>query len=121
MGRAVAVLGDGASLTEVAGLAELAEEEVARTADVLVALAILRPGEGLEFAHPIVREAVYTNIGPRERGKARAAGILAADDRATPGRRSHPGDRPGVRTGTGPVDGDQAGRGPATTDDPHDI
>ena len=31
--RAVAVLGDGASLTEVAGLAELAEEEVARTAD----------------------------------------------------------------------------------------
>lgn len=78
--RAVAVLGDGASLTEVAGLAELAEEEVARTADVLVALAILRPGEGLEFAHPIVREAVYTNIGPRERGKAhaRAAGILAA-------------------------------------------
>ena len=78
--RAVAVLGDGASLTEVAGLAELADEEVARTADVLVALAILRPGEGLEFAHPIVREAVYTNIGPRERGKAhaRAAGILAA-------------------------------------------
>ena len=78
--RAVAVLGDGASLTEVAGLAELAGEEVARTADVLVALAILRPGEGLEFVHPIVREAVYANIGPRERGKvhARAAGILAA-------------------------------------------
>ena len=53
--RAVAVLGDGASLTEVAGLAELADEEVARTADVLAALAILRPGEGLEFDHPILR------------------------------------------------------------------
>src|SRR5262249_25594462 len=78
--RAVAGLGGGPSLTEVPGLAELADEEVDRTADVLVALAILRPGEGLEFAHPIVREAVYTNIGPRERGTvhARAAGILAA-------------------------------------------
>ena len=78
--RAVAVLGDGASLAEAAGLAELAEEEVARAADLLVALAILRPGKGLEFAHPIVREAVYADIGARERGMAhaRAAGILAA-------------------------------------------
>jgi DNA-binding CsgD family transcriptional regulator len=78
--RAVAVLGDGASLAEAAGLAELSEEEVARAADLLATLAILRPGKGLEFAHPIVREAVYTDIGPRERGKAhaRAAGILAA-------------------------------------------
>jgi DNA-binding CsgD family transcriptional regulator len=78
--RAVAVLGDGASLAEVAGLADLAEEEVARTADLLVALGILGPGEGLEFAHPIVREAVYADIGPRGRGKAhaRAAGLLAA-------------------------------------------
>lgn len=78
--RAVAVLGDGASLTEAAGLAELAEEEVARAADLLVALAILRPGEGLEFAHPIVREAVYADIGSRERGKAhaRAAGVLTS-------------------------------------------
>jgi predicted ATPase len=102
--RAVAVLGDGASLTEVAGLAELADEEVARTADVLVALAILRPGEGLEFAHPIVREAVYTNIGPRERGKvhARAAGILAASGPPRSGSRpSSPRPRrPATRSGS---------------------
>ncbi len=78
--RAVAVLGDGASLAEAAALAGLAEEEVARAADLLVALAILRTGDGLEFAHPIVREAVSADIGARERGMghARAAQVLTA-------------------------------------------
>ena len=78
--RAVAVLGDGPGLAEAAGLAGLAEEQAASAADLLVALAIMRPGEGLEFAHPIVRQAVYADIGYRERGlaHARAAGILAA-------------------------------------------
>ena len=78
--RAVAVLGDGAGLAEAAGLAGLTGEQAGRAADLLVAIAILRPGEGLEFAHPIVRQAVYADIGPRERGlaHARAARILAA-------------------------------------------
>jgi hypothetical protein len=75
--RAVAVLGDGASLAEAAGLAGLAEEEVARAADLLVALAILSPGEGLEFTHPIVREAVYADIGAREHGMAHARAAVA--------------------------------------------
>ena len=79
--RAVAVLGDGAGLTEAAHLAAVAEDDAARAADRLVALEILRPAEGLEFAHPIVREAVYADIGPRERARAhaRAATILAAN------------------------------------------
>ena len=78
--RAVAVLGDGASLAEAAQLAGIAEDEAARAADLLVALAILKPAEGLEFAHPIVREAVYADIGSHERAEAhaRAAEILAA-------------------------------------------
>jgi DNA-binding CsgD family transcriptional regulator len=77
--RAAAVLGDGASLAEAADLADLDDDEAARAADRLVALAILAPGDRLEFAHPIVREAVYADIGPRERARAhaRAAGILA--------------------------------------------
>jgi hypothetical protein len=61
--RAVAVLGDGASLAEAAGLADVAEEKAADIADQLIALVILKHGEGLEFAHPIVREAVYADIG----------------------------------------------------------
>jgi DNA-binding CsgD family transcriptional regulator len=78
--RAVAVLGDGASLADAARLADVDEREAARAADLLVALAILKPAEGLEFAHPIVREAVYADIGPHERAgaHARAARILAA-------------------------------------------
>jgi DNA-binding CsgD family transcriptional regulator len=76
--RAAAVLGDGSMLNEVAALAELAPEEAARAVDLLVTLAILKPGADLEFAHPIVRESVYADIGPRERAEAhaRAGAIL---------------------------------------------
>jgi DNA-binding CsgD family transcriptional regulator len=78
--RAVAVLGDGASLAEAARLAMISEEEAASAADLLVQLAILKRGERLEFVHPILREAVYDDIGSHERAEAhaRAARILAA-------------------------------------------
>jgi DNA-binding CsgD family transcriptional regulator len=78
--RAVAVLGDGASLGEAARLAEVDDEEARRAADLLAARAILKPGGSLEFVHPIVREAVYTDIGAHERAgaHARAALVLAA-------------------------------------------
>ncbi len=72
--RAVAVIGDGASVAEAAAMAELAEEEAAGAADQLVALDILRPAAHLEFAHPIVREAVRADIGPRELAVAHARG-----------------------------------------------
>ena len=77
--RAVAVLGDGASLGEASRLAELSVEEASRAADLLGRLAILKPADDLEFAHPIVREAVYVDIGAHERAQAhaRAADILA--------------------------------------------
>src|SRR5262245_60871786 len=78
--RAVAVLGDGAGLAEAADLAGIAEDDAARAHDLLVKLEILTRGDVLEFAHPIVREAVYADIGPHERAAAhaRAAGVLAA-------------------------------------------
>ncbi|HEV3378907.1 MAG TPA: AAA family ATPase [Thermoleophilaceae bacterium] len=85
--RAAAVLGDGAGIAEAARLADLSDADAAGAADLLAALAILKPAERLEFAHPIVREAVYAGIGPRERARAhaRAARILAeagaADER----------------------------------------
>jgi DNA-binding CsgD family transcriptional regulator len=78
--RAVAVLGDGASLGEAARLAEVDDEKARRAADLLAARAILKPGGSLEFVHPIVREAVYADIGAHERAAAhaRAALVLAA-------------------------------------------
>jgi DNA-binding CsgD family transcriptional regulator len=77
--RAVAVLGDGATVREATALAELAEEDVVRAADALAGLGILVLGDGLEFSHPIVRQAVYADLGPAERGAAhaRAARVLA--------------------------------------------
>jgi DNA-binding CsgD family transcriptional regulator len=79
--RAVAVIGDGASLAEATRLAGLDPEEAVVAADTLAALALLAAGETLEFAHPIVREAVWADIGAHERAKAhaRAAAILAAE------------------------------------------
>ena len=77
--RSVAVLGDGATVREVAELSEIGEGDVRRTADVLVALALLRPGTTLELIHPIVREAVCADLGVHGRAEAhaRAAGVLA--------------------------------------------
>jgi len=76
--RAVAVLGDGASLREAAALTGLAEAELVRAADVLAGLGVLTLADGLEFTHPIVRQAVYADLGPAERGAAhaRAAEVL---------------------------------------------
>jgi DNA-binding CsgD family transcriptional regulator len=76
--RGVAVLGDGASVIEAAALTALGAEDVLRAADVLADLGILTLADGLEFSHPIVRQAVYADLGPGERGAAhaRAAQVL---------------------------------------------
>ena len=85
--RAVAVLGGGASLGEAAMLAGVTDPSAARAADLLVRLAIFEPGNRLDFAHAIVREAVYDDLGARERATmhACAAHVLAelgsADER----------------------------------------
>jgi DNA-binding CsgD family transcriptional regulator len=78
--RALAVLGDGASGAEAAAMAEITEAEVASAADRLVSMDLLRPTADLEFTHPIVREAVSADHGPRElaAAHARAARILMA-------------------------------------------
>jgi ATP/maltotriose-dependent transcriptional regulator MalT len=80
--RAIAVLGDGAAIGEAATLAELDRQQAATAADLLAALGLLTPGEALEFVHPIVREAVYADMGSHERSAAhaRAADVLGATD-----------------------------------------
>lgn len=78
---AVAVLGDGAPLRQVAALARLDIETSARAADSLAAVQLLHPGAPLSFVHPLVRAAVKTTLSPFERGRAhrRAAEILAEE------------------------------------------
>ena len=98
--RAVAVLGDGAGIEEVAELAALDRSAAAAAADVLANAEILAPGASLEFAHPILREAAYADIGPRERAEAhaRAAAVLAA--------RGAPAERVAAQLGEAPPAGD---------------
>ncbi|MDW5592723.1 AAA family ATPase [Conexibacter stalactiti] len=78
--RAVAVLGDSASLAAVGRLAELEEPQVARAAGELARADILQADPPLGFVHPLVRDAVYRDLSTAERELAhgRAAAALAA-------------------------------------------
>ena len=80
LAAAVAVLGEGASVDELAALAGLSAGEVRRTAAELARVSILSPAEALRFAHPIVRNAVYMDLAAddRDRLHRRAAGLLDA-------------------------------------------
>jgi DNA-binding CsgD family transcriptional regulator len=80
LARAVAVAGDGIALLDAAELAGLQRGEAAAAADELAGSELLRAGESLSFAHPIVREAVYADLRPGARADLhlRAAQVLAA-------------------------------------------
>ncbi|HEX5291503.1 MAG TPA: AAA family ATPase [Streptosporangiaceae bacterium] len=101
--RALAVLGGPAPLRQAAALAGLDLPAAARLADRLRAADVLAPGSVLEFAHPIVRTAVYESIPPGERALAHAeAARLLERDGAQAERlalhllRSEPGGDPRV-------------------------
>jgi DNA-binding CsgD family transcriptional regulator len=79
--RAIAVLGAGSELRHVAEIAGVGEAEAADGVDALVGADILAPRAGLEFAHPLLREAVCSDFGVAERMRAhaRAAKLLALE------------------------------------------
>ncbi|HEY2200843.1 MAG TPA: AAA family ATPase, partial [Solirubrobacteraceae bacterium] len=78
--RAVALLGDGASLPATAALANLDEQRVADATRALVAAEILRTEAPVGFVHALVRDAVYheLSVSERELQHDRAARELAA-------------------------------------------
>jgi DNA-binding CsgD family transcriptional regulator len=65
--RAVAVIGNGATVPEVAALCGYEEEEVRSTAVDLVSMGLLLPDARLAFVHPLVRAAVYEDMAPVQR------------------------------------------------------
>jgi DNA-binding CsgD family transcriptional regulator len=83
LARALAVLGDGTSLGQLARLAGLETEAATAAAAALERAAIADGGERLAFVHPVVRGTVYSAIGSALRGEqhARAARMLE-DERA---------------------------------------
>ena len=80
LARAVAVLGDSASVAAAAELAGLEESEAAATGSALVRAEVLtQESDGLSFVHPIVRTAIYEDM-PHSRRlflHARAAEVLS--------------------------------------------
>jgi DNA-binding SARP family transcriptional activator/DNA-binding CsgD family transcriptional regulator len=76
--RALAVLGDGAALPAVAGLAQLDETATARAIAALARAEVVRSQSPLGFVHPLVGEAVYRALssGERELFHERAAAEL---------------------------------------------
>jgi len=81
LARAVALLGTFAEPRHAATLAALERDEAAAAQDALVRADILEPGAPLGFVHPIVRAAVYEDVGPAERtlGHLAAAKLLGSD------------------------------------------
>ncbi len=76
--RALAVLGDDSDHRLVAKLAGLDVDAALNGADALRTAAILDPGASLHFIHPLVRNAVYSDVpaGERASAHARAAALL---------------------------------------------
>lgn len=85
LARAASVLGDGASLTIVARLAQLDVAETLSTAEDLRTVEILCSVDPVAFFHPIVRAAVYSEIPAGHRpGLHKAAAAILHDTAAAP-------------------------------------
>src|SRR5262249_51811279 len=82
LARAVAVLGDGASLATAAALARLEQADAGAAADTLAGAGLLEDERPLAFVHPLVRSSVYAELSAGERAAwhARAAALLAAEE-----------------------------------------
>jgi DNA-binding CsgD family transcriptional regulator len=82
--RAVAVLGADADAHRTQRLAGVAEAAADRMLDGLATTGVLELGRPIEFAHPIVRAAVYGEIPLRERSRLHrcAAALLAGEGAA---------------------------------------
>ena len=76
LAQAVAVLGTAATLPRAVELAGMAHAQALAAIDVLIVRNVLQGATPLEFAHPIIRAAVYSSMTP---GAASAAHARAAD------------------------------------------
>ncbi len=82
MAAAAAVLGTGSPIARITQLADLSTGDACEAIDLLVTEDVLVVGPaGLDFAHPIVRETVYADLGPGRRASSHreAARILHRD------------------------------------------
>ena len=80
--RALALFPDGAQLRDLAAVAELDPDDATNAADALVRAEVLADEDTPRFMHPLMRAAVYDDLGTfaRPRGHQRAAAVLRARD-----------------------------------------
>jgi len=81
LARATAVLAGDADLPRGATLAGLDHDQALEALDALIAQRIVRNEGGLEFVHPVVRNAIYDELAPGKRSQLhrRAADLLLAE------------------------------------------
>jgi DNA-binding CsgD family transcriptional regulator len=81
LARAVAIFEGGVDLRHAAALAGIDTEVAQDAADLLAAADILKDERPLDFVHPIIRQAIYSDLGTgvRARHHANAAHMLVAD------------------------------------------
>ncbi len=76
--RAIATLGDGTHITDVAALTGLSEIQVAESTGALARTGVLAPEVELAFIHPLVRAAIVESVpaGERQLTHSRAARLM---------------------------------------------
>lgn len=118
LAQAAAVLGDAADLRALTALTGADRERTAAVVDGLAGAAILAPGPGGRFVHPLVRTAVYERIPSSARAQlhARAAVVLGEQGAGPEEIAAHlllcePGDDPSALRTLERAAEDAAGRG----------
>jgi DNA-binding CsgD family transcriptional regulator/tetratricopeptide (TPR) repeat protein len=78
--QTLSVLGPGAHLGQLCAVAGIDRDAAARAVDLLGEAQVLVGGGTLEFVHPVVRAAIYAQLGPAARSSCheRAARLCAA-------------------------------------------
>jgi DNA-binding NarL/FixJ family response regulator len=85
--RAVAVLGQDASLQRVARAAGLDRGAASRSAERLADAGLLSPGESLAFRYPMAAQAVLSELAPWQRAELAERASIHASDPSVPGPR----------------------------------
>lgn len=84
LARAGSVLGDGAPLAQAARLAGIESSEAATAAGQLAVASILAAESPLRFAHPIIGNAVYSDIERGERAELHRRAVALLREEARP-------------------------------------
>ncbi len=85
--RSLAILGDGADVARLGGLADLDGAQAAEATGALARAEIIRPDTPMGFVHPLVREAIYLDIPPGERQRLHGLAARRAVDAGDPAER----------------------------------